>query len=516
MRLKTVFFIFLGIILLLNPVLAEEYGVSVSVSPKEMILSPYPVPPGSFDIDIKNTGELEDTFTITITGLPESWYSLSEDTLTLKSGESGKVYLFVSPYEGEFGTFEATVTVLDHSEATDTFTLEVVSDHNIEITLPDEITTCLQEETDVVATIKNTGEHPEDITLTVSEEASDLVELSESSFSLELGEEKDVTLTVNPEGIEVGNYSLELKASTKGYATATTLSVINIIECYEVEVLSPEEVTTCKDVSELFTIMIKNVGLKKDSYELKIEALDYTASVDLEAEGSESFEIPFSEEEVGSYDVDFVVESDFTKAEGMIKFIVVKCYGVDLSVEETEFEIEMGRGKLIKARATNTGTKADTFDIVSDIDWVSIKPSTVELTPNESKFVYVYYSPEFGLKGTFNTTLTAKSESSQDGEKLVIDVVEEVAPETVPETIEIPETVEEEEETVETTVEETTIEEEEEETVETTAPEIPEIPTGEAIGAMEKIWGNKLLRSLMIAIIVVLIILIVIYLVVMR
>lgn len=509
MRLKTVFFIFLGVLFLISPILAEEYEASISVSPKEKSLAPGEF--FSFDITIENLGEKEDTFSITITGLPEDWYHLSENSVTLKSGASKTVYLFITPYWDEFGTFEVTVTVLDHSEAMDTFTLEVLSDHMIDVTLPEEITTCLGEETDVIATVKNTGEHSEDIELTVSVDAYDFIELEESIFTLEAGEEKDITLTVNPEGIEVGEYSLEVEAeSTSSYATATVSSVIKIIECYEVGVSYPEEVTVCKGISELFTITIKNIGLKKDSYELKIEALDYTTTIDIEAEESKSFEIPFIEVEVGSYDVNFTVESEFTKEEGTIKFIVVRCYGVDLSVEEKEFEIQMGRGKLIKARATNTGTKADTFDIVSDVEWVSVKPSIVELTPNESKFVYVYYSPEFGMKGTFNTTLTAKSKNSQETERLVIDVVGEV----IPETIEIPETVEETtiEETVETTVEEiTTIEEEEE--VETTA---PEIPTGEAVGIIEKIWENKLLRSLLIAIIVVLIILIVIYLVIMR
>jgi len=503
MRLKTVFFIFLGILFLINSVLAIDYGVSVTVSPKEKTLAPGEF--FSFDINIENLGEIEDSFSITVTGLPEGWYSLSEDSITLEPGASGTVYLFITPYWDELGTFEATVTVMDHSEASDTFTLEVVSDHMIEISLPEEITTCLQEETEVVATIKNIGEHTEDVALTVSGEASGFVELAESGFSLEPEEEKDVTLTVNPEEVEVGDYSLEVKAkSTTSYATATASSVISIIECYNVEVSYPGEVTVCKGVSEEFTIMIKNVGLKKDSYELKVEALDYTAIVELEAEESESFEIPFIKEEIGSHDISFIVESEFTKEEGTLMLIVVKCYGVDLSVEEREFEIQMGRGKLIKTRATNTGTKTDTFDIVSDIAWVSIKPSTVVLDPNESGFIYVYYSPEFGLKETFNTTLTAKSENSQDTERLMIDVVEEGIPVTVPETIEIPET----------TVEETTIEE----TVETTIPEveIPEIPTGEAVGTMERIWENKLLRSLLIAIIVVLIILIAIYLVVMR
>jgi uncharacterized membrane protein len=517
MKYKAVLFIFLGILFLIGSVYALEYDVSVSITPKVKTLAPSEH--FVFDVKVMNSGENEDTFSLEVTGLPEGWYTLSEDSVTLDVGEESLIWLFVTPYwEDELGSFEVTVSTKGQSEDTDTFTLEVTADRMIEVTIPEEITTCLQEETDVVVAVKNTGEHTEDIKLTVSGDASDFVELDVSSFTLEAGKEKDVTLTVKPADIEVGDYSLELKAESEtSYAFSTASSTIKIIECYEVGVTYTEELMVCKGVSEDFTITIKNIGLKKDSYELSIEELKYTESVDLEAEESESFKISFLEDEIGSYEVDFVVESEFTKEEGTIKFEVVKCYGIDLIISDEEFEIEMGKGKLIKIEVKNTGTKADVFDITSDIDWVSIKPSTLELTPDESKFVYVYYSPKFGLKGTFNTTLTSKSDSSQDTEKLVIKVVEEAA-ETIQTTIEettVEETVETTVEEEETTIEETTIEEEET-TVETTEPEIPEIPTGEVVDVMGTIWSNRLLRSLLIAIIVVLIILIVIYLVVMR
>ena len=129
-------------------------------------------------------------------------------------------------------------------------------------------------------------------------------------------------------------------------------------------------------------------------------------------------------------------------------------------------------------------SKEDEFEIISDVDWISIKPSSVSLKVDETAEVYVYYSPEFRMRGMFNTSLTVKSDNSEDTEELKITVSELVVPPL--------------------------------ETTTTIAPPIIEIPTGDIIAAWERIWGSRVLRSLLIAVIVVLIILIAIYLVIMR
>jgi hypothetical protein len=89
------------------------------------------------------------------------------------------------------------------------------------------------------------------------------------------------------------------------------------------------------------------------------------------------------------------------------------------------------------------------------------------------------------MKGEFNASLTVESENSKDSEELKITVLEGEVPPT--------------------------------ETTSTTSPPPGiEIPTGSIIEMWERVWGSRLLRSLLIAVIVVLIILIAIYLVVMR
>jgi len=498
MKFRTLSLVILSFVFLVSIVFAKDYDLSVSVSPKTMNIYPCGNP-ASFDVDIDNLGELEDTYSIAITGLPDGWYTLSEDSITLGSGESGRVYLFVTascPEKIETGTFKVFVTASDGASASDSFTLEVISDHKIQVTMPEEIKTCLQEGLDVEATIKNAGNYTEDVTLTLSGSASDFAELEDDSITLEPFEEKTVKITVKPtDETEVGGYDLELGAeSTSSYAVSTDSSAVNVVECYKVDVTYPEKVEVCVDEVADFEITIKNTGLKEDSYELNIEELNYTETAELEQDEPKTFSISFLKDEVGSYDLDFVVESDFVKEGGTITFNVLRCYGAELSVEETAIEMEVGKGKLVKAKLTNLGMKSDTFEITSDVDWVSIKPDTITLEPNESKDIYIYYSPKYGMTGTFETVLSAASENSQSD----VDMKLTVSGAGV------------------ATTAETTIKEGEKEETTTVKPE-EEVPTGKAVeGLFSQIWDNKILRALMIAVIVVIIILIIVYLVVMR
>jgi len=482
MTTKSILFTFLVFLLIISVSYAEEFDVSVSVSPKKVEVNPCDI--ATFDINIVNMGE-EDTFSVSIEGLPEGWYTLSEDSVTLESEEEYKIYLFVTPdYYGDVGTFEASVVVSDHADATDTFTLEVVPDHRIEVSLPEETKTCLQETSEIKALIKNTGVSAEDLVFDISGNASDFVELTEESYVLGVDEEKEVVLEVKPIDVKIGDYVLELEArSTTSYASSKDSGLIKIVDCYKVDVIYPEEVETCVDVPVQFQITVENTGLKNDSYVLEIEKLNITETVELESGEFSSLKLLFLKDKPGTYEMDFVVESDYVSSEGKIEFLVVKCYDVDLSVEEKEFQVDVGKGKLIKVEVTNLGTKQDTFDVSADVDWVSIKPSTLILKSNETREIYVYYSPEFGMEGIKETTLTVKSEKSEDSEQLKITVSEVTV----------------------TTIGTTT----------TTQPGI-EIPTGGFGEVWEGIWQNRVLRSLLIAIIVVIIILIAIYLVVMR
>jgi uncharacterized cupredoxin-like copper-binding protein len=494
------------------------------VSPKAITVRPCGI--ATFDVKVDNLGTLEDTYTITVDGIPTDWYTLSSDSITVGTGKSDKLYLFITPYcyEEKFGQYNGSVTLIGKDNATDKFTLNVVPDHIIKLTLPTEVMVCLGEEKELVGIIENVGNYTEDVTFTASGDASAFVKVPEEKVTINTGKKNNVTIMLNPVDIELGSYNLKIDAeSTTSYATSSASTIVKVVKCYDVEVTFPEQVQACGGKTKTFDITIKNTGLKDDTYTVTMEDLNYTADVTLEPGKSKTLIINFMSETEGTYEVAFTVESNFVKKEGMIKFVVTKCYGVDVEVDEKEFQIESGRGKLVKGKVTNIGLMADTFKIISDVLWSSIRPEEVNLNSNESKNVYAYYSPEYGARGIYDANLTAKSDNSQDTEQLKIEVLTkgEVTTTTIEETTVVEETTTPSNETTPaaettpeevTTPEETIVEETTPETTETTTPGI-EIPTGEIIKAF---WENKIMRSLLISIIIVIIILIIIYLVVMR
>jgi hypothetical protein len=519
MNFKFSFVIFLTILLIIPASLAIEHEVAVDITPKTIDAKPCGI--ATYDIEVKNIGELEDTYEFSINGIPEGWYTLSQDSATLESGKSQKIYLFITPncYEEKYGLFEGTFVVTDTAGNSVNFTLNVVPDHILELKMPEQIKVCLGEDTEMKVTVKNKGNYTEEVYLTASGDAGEFVTFSEESFVLNTYEEKEVSIILTPVDVEYGNYSLTVEAkSSTSYARSSAVSVVEVTKCYDVEVTYPEEVKACGGEAKKFEITVKNIGLKNDTYEIKVEDLNFSMTISLAPEEFRRVEMEFFKESEGTYEIPFTVTSNYVTKDGKITFIVEKCYGVNLTLEENEISIESGKGKLVKGTVKNTGTLADTFDIISDVIWSVIRPNRVTLISEQEESVYVYYSPEYGVTGNQTAELTAKSEKSQDTEELKIDIVPK---EEVPTTIETTTVVEETTTTGETTtapieetttiIEETTTAGETTTMAETTT--TPLIPTGSII---DIIYENRAIRSLLIAIIVVIIILIIIYLVVMR
>ena len=517
---KFIYFVFFTILLLAPASFAADYEVAVDITPKAIDAKPCGI--AAYDILVNNIGELEDTYFFDVEGIPEGWFTLSHDSITLGAGKSQKIYLFITPdcYEEKYGLFEGTLIVTDKSGTSANFTLNVIPDHILKIEMLEYMKVCLGEGSEMKITVKNMGNYTEDVYLTASGDAGEFVSFSEVIVHLNPYEEKEVTAIISPIDIEYGNYSLTVEAkSSTSYARSSVSSVIEATKCYDVEVTYPDEVKACAGEAKTFEMTIKNIGLKNDTYELTIEDLNYSMTISLAPEEFRKVELEFLKGVEGTYEIPFTVKSDFVTKEGTITFVVEKCYGVDLTLEKTQIQIESGKGGLIKGTVKNTGTLTDTFNIISNVIWSVIKPDKVTLESEQEGDVYAYYSPEYGVTGTQTVELTARSAKSEDTEELTVEVVpkEEVPTTTViEETTTTVENVTEETTTMPieetTTIETTTTPPEETTTVQETTT-TPWLPTGSII---DLIYENRAIRSLLIAIIVVIIILIIIYLIVMR
>ncbi|MFX1443013.1 MAG: hypothetical protein ACFFHV_06325 [Promethearchaeota archaeon] len=93
-------------------VFVEDYGVELYISPS--ISDAVPGFPTTFNIKVTNKGNVQDTFKLTLAGLPSDWeYVFSKSTVTLGVGNSEWVQLHITPkrhYSTSPGNYPFSVT----------------------------------------------------------------------------------------------------------------------------------------------------------------------------------------------------------------------------------------------------------------------------------------------------------------------------------------------------------------------------------------------------------------------
>jgi len=385
----------------------------VKIEPNEKSLCPCEM--SSFEIIITNTGNETETYNITIEGIPEYWYSLSESSVTVNAGYSKKIFMFITPYcFDKPGSYDVKVSVEDSTKGYDVLRLNVLPCRALRITLPESIQTCSGEEHTMSLVVENIGDEKEDVVLNLEGNASDFVSLDEDSFTLKPNENKTVKMRIKPS--DLGQYTLIVNArSTMSYASDRVSSIIDVIECYRVSTDVPEEVKTCVNLTDTFDIIIENTGLKPDVYKIKIDGVpsdwfEYTESIAVEPNTTELVIAKVTGQEIGEYILNINTSSHFTSDQDKIKLIVEKCYDVSIIPDKEEIEVTECRGLLTRAEVKNTGTREDSYDIkLVDMNWSYVKPNKLELEPNQSKPIFVYFSPPFNTTGEFNFTILVKS-----------------------------------------------------------------------------------------------------------
>ena len=187
----------------------------VALSCDEPVKTVKPGKSVTFDISVKNTGEKRETILLlsSVSGTPAGWAAtLSKDRVVLNAGASELVILTVTAPDAESGSADITVyaEVEDNPEFNDSVTVHatISVSYGVELGCKDnEHYVMPGESTDYIITVKNTGELPETIDFSLSSPpAGWTASLSRDSMTLDIGESKDVVLTVTaPEDAEEGD-----------------------------------------------------------------------------------------------------------------------------------------------------------------------------------------------------------------------------------------------------------------------------------------------------------------------
>ncbi|MFH8080806.1 MAG: hypothetical protein QXO84_02920 [Candidatus Aenigmatarchaeota archaeon] len=402
---------------------AKDYDSIVEIATKEVTVKQCGI--ATFDLKIKNTGEKEDTFYVVVEGLPEGTYATSHETINLKPNESRNIYLFVTASCLEPKNHTGKISFLGNSKSEVDFKMNTIVEHGIDILLPKNVTICICEEKNITILIKNTGLYDEDVKLIAVGG-----KLKNERVKLEPGETKEIEVLLEKScNISPEKYNLEIIGeSLSSYAKVRKVFVIGRENCYDFQISYPKEVRTCVNEETKFNISVSNVGSMDDEYELRIDALNVFQTMKVKRGETKFYIINFTSFDAGIMDVSFSIKGMAETEKGNIRFLIDRCYGVDLQLEVNRADIELGSGKMIKGKIINTGSRDDRYDISSDVEWVSIKPSNVSLKSLESEDVFIYYSPIYGMKGTFQTQIKAQSLKAVDVENVTINVYEFLPP----------------------------------------------------------------------------------------
>jgi hypothetical protein len=93
--------------------------------------------------------------------------------------------------------------------------------------------------------------------------------------------------------------------------------------------------------------------------------------------------------------------------------------------DEDKVDAEVGKGNLVRLIIVNAGSYTDNYDIaIEGPEWTIIKPTSFRLKPEESKTLFLYVSPEFGIEGKHLVKVNADSKCISSTKTIEVNVLQ--------------------------------------------------------------------------------------------
>jgi len=325
----------------------ECRSVAVIVSPAEYTVCGG-MPPIGFDVSVKNTGTVEDTYQLTT-----SMGTLENISLTLNPGETETIRLNVD-LTGLEGTLTITVTASDgviSDKAEIELTIENCYSADLSIE-PEMQAVCPYDSVMYTVTIQNTGELPDIYTLRYGDE----IEIVE----LDSGESQGFELTFLVPFEESGIYVVSAFADSDHVSLTETaaLNVKTMGDCYSAELQVAEEkrikpctIEECEAIT--LPVEIKNKGEKDASYTLTLEAPEwiYMEPTTLDLKSGESglaylYLSPKFGVEEDRYPITINAESQYVELKKVVDIVVAENL---TAAEEPEISLNVSLGNITGA-----------------------------------------------------------------------------------------------------------------------------------------------------------------------
>jgi len=414
----------------------QVHGVEVSSN-----VSVSYVDPGksvSYNITVKNTGNGQDSFSLTKSGDHTDWVTFSSSSITVDGGQSASVSMLVQVPSNAFSkTFVVRVNTRSQGDATVeqnlTLTTTINLLYGLELT-PSE--TSKELTTPVSAffnmTIRNTGNSNDTMEFEAVGARMDWVSFNRSSVLLGPGNSTTVKVTISPPWAVpydklTGTYVHGVKVTSRGYSFATSTvnltTKINII--YDFEVI-PD--TTSKTVGPggraTFNFTVNNKGNIDDTYVLNSQT--FTTWVEWNKNNvsilSASLDtimmtvnVP-SGQANGDYTLTVEIKPLGNDTRKQTKNLVVKVseiFGVSLTSEDRDKEAGQGSSVVYTVKVKNTGNVDEDIDLkITEGNykgWATLGTTTTKLgEKGELEITVTVRVPDEQPAGTYDVIIKAE------------------------------------------------------------------------------------------------------------
>ncbi len=294
------------------------------------------------------------------------WVTVAPDTVSLGAGESVPVYVYITP--------DCTSPPKDYAldinaksdaglSASQQITTTILQCHNVALNVyPSVGSACLGEPAHFTVNVTNNGKASEDFTISTTSGT-----LQTEKITLERGQTKTIKLD-----IPVNDTKSEVTVSVQSastYAGNSKTLVLNGIGCYSAGLaLAPESKSVCLKDTANYSVMLKNTGVREDSYQID-SSMGALSSRYLTLVPGEEKQVMLSasSDREGNYSFDITATSGRAKATTRGTFTAIQCRNVEASIAPREETVCKGFGVNYSVEIKNSGMLDDTYSLASDI-----------------------------------------------------------------------------------------------------------------------------------------------------
>jgi len=225
--------------------------------------------------------------------------------------------------------------------------------------------------------------------------------------SLETGETEELILYITPPCfIEAGVYKVRAKAESSDGREFFKEFNVEILTCHFVKIDVEEFKKTCMGFPADYEIRVTNLGKVSETFELAVttswgEEL-LRATMDIDSQKSETFDISVSPPDVGTHYVTITSESQvsYAKDEKRVQLDVENCYDFSLDLQPKESVVCLGGSGKYVLLINNIGSEEDEYNIHGP-EWVVPSQDSVSIPSNAERSVGLFAYPEREGKNTF-------------------------------------------------------------------------------------------------------------------